>query len=600
MNKRPPNSEEKPMHNLWNHNQEIYNLLQKASTLEEARESFFDYLHKQERSLLEIDNSIFALEKVNIQECLKVLKNIIAPLNEARTKISALQILFDLAHGKETEELSEGFLLEFEHLFKGLLGNSGIYKTLPKKEEVILKGREAALARSAKLDIESDLIKEKAARFPTGLDTTVIKEREENKNRILEHFNATEKDWNDHLWHFRNIIKDADTLKNLIDLTSDEEAAIRLAKLHRIPFGVTPYYASLMDKEPSRTRDYSVRSMVLPPLSYVKALIKNKNDRTSQFDFMGEADTSPVKLVTRRYPQVAIFKPYNTCPQICVYCQRNWEIDDAMDPKAMASKPCIDKALAWFEAHPTVEDILVTGGDSCTMPDAMMKYVLDKLCSFDHIKRIRISTRTPVTIPQRITDNLANLFGSYQDPGKREVVMVTHFEHPWEITPEAISAVQKIRKQGITVYNQAVYTFENSRKFELVALRQQLRQIGVDPYYTFNAKGKEETKDYRVPIARLLQERKEEARLLPGISRTDEPVFNVPRLGKNHLRAWQDHQVIMITPEGRRVYEFHPWEKNLVAVEPFCYTDVSIHEYLKSLKKRNENTEDYRTIWYYF
>jgi lysine 2,3-aminomutase len=587
------------MTNLWDQNNNIHALLKSSKTVEEARESFFEYLNKQERWLMEANNQLIPLEKVNAQECLRVLKNIIAPLNEERTKISSLTILFNLAHDKNTDEISEGFLKEFEYLFKGITGNSGIYKETPESKEE-LRGREAALLRSDKLDIESNLIKKQTSRFPSGLDEKVIQERIENKKRIIAHFNITEENWNDYQWHFKNVIKDADTLKSLIDLTSDEEAAIRLAQLHKIPFGVTPYYVSLMDQEPSRKRDYSVRAQVLPPLSYIKAIIKNKSDRSAKFDFMGEADTSPVKLITRRYPQVAIFKPYNTCPQICVYCQRNWEIDDAMDPRAMSSKPCIDKALSWLETHPAIEDILVTGGDSCTMPDSMMKYVLDRLCSFDHIKRIRISTRIPVTLPCRITEELANLLGSYQSPGRREIVMVTHFEHPWEITPDAISAIQKIRKQGMSVYNQAVYTFENSRRFELVALRQQLRQIGVDPYYTFNAKGKEETKDYRVPIARLLQERKEEARLLPGVSRTDEPVFNVPRLGKNHLRAWQDHQVIMITPEGQRIYEFHPWEKNISAVEPFCYTDVSIYDYLQSLNNRGESIDEYKTIWYYY
>ena len=114
--------------------------------------------------------------------------------------------------------------------------------------------------------------------------------------------------------------------------------------------------------------------------------------------------------------------------------------------------------------------------------------------------------------------------------------IVTHFEHSYEISPQAMHAVQKIRKAGMSVYNQVVYTIENSRRFETAKLRWDLKSIGVDPYYTFNMKGKEETRRYMVPIARILQERKEEARLLPGLDRTDEPVFNVPRLGKNHLR----------------------------------------------------------------
>ena len=163
-----------------------------------------------------------------------------------------------------------------------------------------------------------------------------------------------------------------------------------------------------------------------------------------------------------------------------------------------------------------------------------------------------------------------------------------------------MEAVQRFRRFGMEVYNQLVYTFFNSRKFEAAALRHRLRLIGVTPYYTFNTKGKEETNDFRVPIPRLLQEQKEEARLMPGTVRTDEVVFNVPRLGKNYLRAVQHHDVISILPDGCRVYEFHPWEKKLELADTYVYKDVSIYSYLRELKNIGENISDYKTIWYYY
>jgi lysine 2,3-aminomutase len=200
----------------------------------------------------------------------------------------------------------------------------------------------------------------------------------------------------------------------------------------------------------------------------------------------------------------------------------------------------------------------------------------------------------------RFTNKLIKLISQFHNPPQLEIAFVTHFEHSYEITPEAMEAVQKLRKLGIGVYNQQVYTIENSRRFETAKLRRDLKSIGVDPYYVFNMKGKEETSRYMVPIARILQERKEEARLLPGLDRTDEPVFNVPRLGKNHLRAWQDHRLVMILPDGSRVYEFHPWEKNITAIPPYNYVDVPIYDYLEELAARGENIRDYRTIWFYY
>ena len=108
-------------------------------------------------------------------------------------------------------------------------------------------------------------------------------------------------------------------------------------------------------------------------------------------------------------------------------------------------------------------------------------------------------------------------------------------------------------------------------------------------------------RDYRVPIARLLQEQKEEARLLPGLSRTDEAVFNVPGLGKNYLRARQSRNLLSLLPDGSRVYEFHPWEKNITrAIETYVGTDVSILEYLERLEAIGEDVKRYQTIWYYY
>jgi lysine 2,3-aminomutase len=203
-------------------------------------------------------------------------------------------------------------------------------------------------------------------------------------------------------------------------------------------------------------------------------------------------------------------------------------------------------------------------------------------------------------VPQRITEELCDIFSNYYKVGKHTLCMVTHFSHPYEVTPETAEAIKRVKMHGMHVYNQQVFSFANSRRFETVALRISIKQIGVDPYYTFNMKGKSEIEDYAVPVARISQERKEEARLLPGIFRTDEPVFNVPFLGKNHLRAWQDHELISILPDGRRMYSFHPWEKNIAKVKPYLYTDISIKEYLEKLKKRGEDLEDYKSIWYYY
>jgi len=593
---------------LWQANGDIYDILKNAEHLESARDSLMTYLEKAEREIFKVDNDLHILEKATVRECIRAFKSIIGQVNEYRTGVSALDCLWKLARKKVNElehDVSVGFLMEFINLFRGVAGRSNIYFETREAKKGIpdflkLHGEKASEIRTEILDSMGGTIQRYFKKYPSGLDPDVQDWREENKKRILNYFKGTEEDWNDYKWHLKNVIKDAEPLLNLIELTHEQETAIKKAAKNRIPFGITPYYLSLMDQKITIGYDSAVRAQVIPPPDYVDILSENKADRGVIFDFMGEHDTSPVELITRRYPGIAILKPFNTCAQICVYCQRNWEIDQVLDPKALASQETIKEALSWFDEHKSVGDVLITGGDPFIMKDNSIKQILTELAKKKHIYRIRIGTRTPVVLPMRMTDELIKILSEIHQPGRLEVALVTHFEHPYEITPDAMRAVQRIKKLGIGVYNQTVFTTENSRRFENARLRRDLRLIGVDPYYTFNMKGKAETRRLMVPIARILQERKEEARLLPGLDRTDEPVFNVPKLGKNHLRSWQDHRLVMIKPDGARVYEFHPWEKNITPVPPYNYVDVPIYDYLEELAARGENIRDYRTIWFYY
>ena len=593
---------------LWESNPKIYELLKNANELKEAREKLYSYLEKSERKVFEVDNDLHILEKSTVREAIRVFKSVIGPINEKRTEFSALDSLWKLAREKRDElkdKISVGFILEFINLFRGITGKSNIYlendqvkRGIPKFLK--LKGREAALERMEILDDLGSSLNKYFRKYPSGLDDEVVSWRKENKNKILRYFKGNEEDWNNYQWQLRNVIRDIQPLGDLIELTTEQKESVSKAVKNKIAFGITPYYLSLMDTKLSIGYDHAIRAQVIPPKEYVDTLNEHREDKEVAFDFMGEHDTSPKDLITRRYPIISIVKPFNTCAQICVYCQRNWEIDSVLDPKAMSSREKIEEALAWFDEHKSVGDILITGGDPLVMKDDQLERMLEILSQKKQIYRIRIGSRTPVVMPMRFTENLMNILSKFHNPPKLEIAIVTHFEHPYEITPEAMEAVQKIKKAGISVYNQVVFTVENSRRFELAKLRRDLKSIGVDPYYTFNMKGKEETKRYMVPIARILQERKEEARILPGLDRTDEPVFNVPRLGKNHLRAGQDHRLVMILPDGSRVYEFHPWEKNITAVPPYNYVDVPIYDYLEELATRGENIRDYRTIWFYY
>ncbi len=575
----------------------LYDDISSSPDLELVRGRAFKNLYELELTYHSPSWTASSLERVNALYCIQVLRNFLSPRNEKISGCSTLQELHRIVHEGQVDAGDKAFFIDVYHIIKGAVGLSELaLEESPDLSQI--SGREAAKVRSDFLDVLSERACKRILSYPTGLDPEVVERRKENRKRIAQALGGDEDQWESYKWHLDNVIRDLHDIDDLVELTADERRAIDLAVSNRIPFGITPYYLSLMDKEPHRRHDHAVRAQVIPPLSYIDGVLRTRG--TASLDFMREGDTSPVDLVTRRYPMIAILKPYNSCAQICVYCQRNWEIDEVLSPDALAPFSKLDEALSWFQEHPLVSEILITGGDPALLSNDRIHRLLSRVAEIDHIRRVRLGTRLPVVLPMRFDQELIDTMEEFNDPSKRELCVATHFEHVYEVTPETMWCINKLRRAGLSVYNQQVFTMENSRRFETVALRLLLKQIGVDPYYTFNTKGKEETDWYRVPLARILQERKEEARIIPGLARTDAAVFNIPALGKNNIDSWQNHDLVMISPKGERIYEFHPWEKNIVTAPMYVYRDVPILGYLRRLEERGEDPLEYSSIWFYF
>ncbi|MDF1556577.1 MAG: KamA family radical SAM protein [ANME-2 cluster archaeon] len=588
---------------LWESNPQIYRILRRSEDLHITRNKLSRYLSNVDAALFSVySNRYFKnmniLEKKNARDCIKVLKTIIRTENEKQVRFSALKMLSRMAkEGRVSRNISKGFICEFIFLLRGIKGRSGLYTANEVPSFIKLKGKDAALERMKFLDDYASRMEQFFEKYRTGLDTDLIHHRSMLHKRIMEHFGADEGDWSDYHWHLKHVISDIRTLQSIVKLDQDEQKGLKLADKYHIPYQITPYYLSLFDSQNLSQFDRSIRAQVLPSVNYCRNFYESKQKGISM-DFMEEESTSPIEGITRRYPRVLILKPYKSCPQICVYCQRNWELETIEESEI--TRDMITKSIDWIADNPHISEVLVTGGDPLTLNDSYLDWLLGKISNIEHVDRIRIGTRTLVTLPYRFTENLLDVFSKYHRLGEQELCLVTHFQHPTEITPDTIEVLSRIKRRGINIYNQQVFTYYNSKKFETCLLRKTMKKSGIDPYYTFNTKGKDETIDYRVPISRIEQERKEEARLLPGLERTDEPVFNVPRLGKSHLRAWQDHEVIMILPNGRRVYRFYPWESNLELVDPYNYVDVSIYDYLERLYLDGEDIDEYSSIWYYF
>jgi lysine 2,3-aminomutase len=581
---------------------EICTIARQAKSIDELRSNLARLAHDMMFETFDEYDAFSAGSIMRVRDCAKVIVRMMTRRGEDKAKFSVAQAIMDIARDVPRPDLTPAFYADLIYLFLGLQGRGpgkAFYEhhLMPSP----LKDREAARERSRQLDQLYAEVRQRLDKSMSGLSPESVRRRIERRERILEVLGGTEEKWYDWKWQVGNILRDVRKIGKMLVLSKEEKQAIAGARKHKLPFGITPFYLSLMDDDSTRERDRAIRAQVIPPGSYVRKTLEAKH-RGECMDFMLESETSPIDLVTRRYPSICIFKPFNTCPQICVYCQRNWEIDDAMQPGAMATDEAIQAAVEWIREHPAIHEVLITGGDPLAMGDRKLDWILGLVAAIPSVERIRIGTRTLVTLPMRFTDELVSILAKYREPAKRQVSIVTHVQHPYEVNPDTAAAVERLRARGIPVYNQLVYTFFVSRRFEAAYLRRLLTLIGIDPYYTFNAKGKDETESYRVPIARLLQEQKEESRLLPGLSRTDEAVYNVPGMGKNYLKASSLRDLISILPDGSRLYEFHPWEKNISteAMKTYVCRDVPILDYLSRLEAIGEQAEDYETIWYYF
>ena len=576
----------------------FFSVAQASSSPDQMRKDLAELLFKFDLEASE-DSNLDAATLARIRDTSQVFRNMLKKRSDELASFSMAEALFDIAKDRSRPDLTPAFYADLYHLILGIQGR-GSRKALDDIHLYVIndQGRKAAIHRSNQLDDLQSEVDGKINKFASGLTRPAVARRKRRRDKILTVLNGSLDDWHDWRWQVKNIIRKPDLLQKLVKLSRAEKGAVKEAVKHKLPFGITPYYLSLMDDERS-LRDSSIRAQVLPPADYVAQVSSTR--QLCNLDFMGEEDTSPFDLITRRYPAICILKPFNTCPQICVYCQRNWEIDDAMARNAFAGMKQVDAAISWIKAHPTIHEVLITGGDPLAMGDAVFSEILARVAAIATVHRIRIGSRVPVTMPMRVTADLVDSIAQYRQLGEKEVAVTTHVQHPYEITPELATAVSRFRSRGIPVYNQLVYTYFISKRFQAAALRRELRLVGIDPYYTFNTKGKEETLAYRVPISRLVQEQQEEARLLPGLERTDEAVFNVPRLGKNYLKSREHRDLLSILPNGARVYEFYSWEKNISDISnTYTSIDIPILDYLKRLEKDGEARQDYDTIWYYF
>ena len=309
-----------------------------------------------------------------------------------------------------------------------------------------------------------------------GAETTIFSQNEiptqlvhnRSTDFIHRYFPLTTIDsWNDWKWQLRNAFTSIDDLKKVMKLSDKEVMAINNLK-GRLPLRITPYFASLIYN--TKFSD-PLRRNVIP---VVEELLQHT---TEQSDPLHEKSFSPVKGIVHRYPDRVLFTVTQVCSNYCRYCTRSHTVGK-LDK---LGRQDFEKAFSYIAAHKEVRDVLISGGDPLTLSDETLDYILSNIKKIEHVEMIRIGTRIPVVLPQRITDNLITILRKYHP-----LFISLHFSHPSEITDECAKACIKLADGGFPLGSQTVLLKGiNDNVPVMKELMHRLLKIRVRPYYLY-------------------------------------------------------------------------------------------------------------------
>jgi len=323
------------------------------------------------------------------------------------------------------------------------------------------RAEELKAAIQAYLDIEDTI--------ETGFK--MVKRTQNNKRKILEYYDAAEEDWDNWAWQMKNRISDVETLSQFISLGEQEvEELERLSQKFR--WTLSPYYLSLIDFD--NYKDSPIFKQAVPD-------IKEMLDDRGETDPMAESKTSPAARITRRYPDRLIINVTNQCAMYCRHCQRRRNFGEV---DKHATRQELKEALSYIRDNKEIRDVLITGGDALMLSNKTIEWLLSELDGMAHVEIKRLGTRTPVTLPQRITPELCEILEKHAP-----IYLNTQFNSPMEVTPEAKKACDMLAKAGVVMGNQAVLLKSiNDNAHVMKKLNHELLKIRVRPYYIFQAK----------------------------------------------------------------------------------------------------------------
>jgi lysine 2,3-aminomutase len=301
---------------------------------------------------------------------------------------------------------------------------------------------------------------------------------------------ATAAEWCDWRWQMRNRIRTPEALEKIIRLSEEERTAIN-RRTGSLPFAITPYYLSLIDVDDP---NQPLRRTMIPVMD---EYLRTPGEAE---DPLGEDRDSPVPCLVHRYPDRVLFLVANTCASNCRYCTRSRIVENP-DANSIFFQAQWEQAIAYITEHPEVRDVLLSGGDPLTLSDDKLEWLLSRLRRIPHVEFLRIGTKAPAVMPQRITPALTRMLKRFHP-----LWMSIHFTHPDELTEETREACARLADAGIPLGSQTVLLAGINDTVDVMKrLMHGLLMARVKPYYLYQCDPIIGSAHFRTPVRKGLE-----------------------------------------------------------------------------------------------
>lgn len=309
---------------------------------------------------------------------------------------------------------------------------------------------------------------------------------ETNRKRLFPL--ATEEEWNDWRWQLKNRVETLEDLRRYITLTPTEEKGVA-ETLKTLRMAITPYYLTLIDYNDPHD---PIRRQAIP------LELEIHRAEADLLDPLHEDADSPVPGLTHRYPDRVLFLITDQCSMYCRHCTRR---RFAGQTDAPVNRQQIDGCIDYIRQHPEVRDVLLSGGDALLIRDELLEYIIASLRAIEHVEIIRIGSRVPVVMPQRITPELVAMLKQYHP-----IWLNTHFNHPSEITAESKAACARLADAGIPLGNQSVLLRGvNDCIHVMRRLVHELVMMRVRPYYIYQCDLSQGLEHFRTTVSKGIE-----------------------------------------------------------------------------------------------